>query len=1256
MAPFNGISKSLLGFGSPFKRFSRPSFGAIADFFVSPSGSNDNDGTIDSPFMTIQRAVDAAISAGGRRTILVRGGVYRETVSLAGWGGSGGAARQQLMSYPGETPVISGSEIITGWVRCNAIDADIIGPTLGVNNSPVWKVTIQRSAIQSSALGGANLRENGVQVALVSDRASIGFSPLVQSDNRDFHIPDSFTTNGEGDVDTITSTIFGGYSEAQLQRCVLVGYGSPNVVFHSAITNASGNTITLAAPYPPQGGTETSFNLVNALPALVAGRWGYVDHGNGEVTLYLYPNSEDNITDGIEIGARAIGIDVRSAPWVTIDGFVIEGQGGGTVTQSSGIISNSAINFNGLTIQNCVIRRTMNFTSQGGYGAIYLRQASQTVIDGCNFQDVYGQYGIGISASSGVSGGNRISNCEALRVEKSPWRLYGQNTTLLAYCNATDCALSAHANKANTYEQNRRVTFWGLKFSSVDTEYFPGYVTWQEASTFTLGMSLIPTGADGRSVTNQQNGTEPPDNASTHYIVNVCAPVSAAATPSYGSIVATGSISPAADETTRVYNSVASGISLGSSGIFEGSHNVFIDSLGNVSPGAFDLTFTPDEVFVDPAEEDFALAAESKLIGAGGKDLEDWLLELEAQHGGFDLHRDVNKTPFSRLDFIGCYAGARVVDVIPPSLTSITASPTSSTDINLTFTTDTNVGGVRWVVTSTNVAPSAAQITEGLDHLGNLALFSGAFAVRQYNVVMPISGLTPGTSYFIHFIHEDGHENVSTVYTVQAVTDQAPDTFTTTGTGPWFADSNTLPANTTRIEYEARMKLASNWPNGTIALVGSLSGTNCDFRPVGTTGAPRWTVSVRDNTNTVLVSTTGNGATGINLPVGEWFSASLDVDLVAGTASLQQSDGQSWQTSFISADPRFTSARSLGLLGGNTGGNLVPQGVEVEYLRIWLTTNGVRTLHVEVAGDAATVNAHPWARGTPASSPPSIVTAPVISGLLAQGSDLTLDIGTWEDATSFEIEVAQTNPTATLLSRQSVAGDTTGILETVVGSSITLRVWATGPGGTTLVESASFGPIEAPGDQWIRGIVISPTEDHNPTPVDSPVSWSLAAPYIADELYSVERGWGFVGGSVSTDTTTFSSMSKTDPRLRGRLIMNASPGSRGIRIDVPEPGVYLVYAGLGASSTATPRLAIRDGGYNGTLLHQVNEDLAISVLGSQTMDITGTVRTSEEWAQASAYGGDPVEVTVTSDHLWVGRPDTNGSTQLNCVAVLKKAA
>jgi hypothetical protein len=90
--------------------------------YVSPQGSNSNPGTVDAPFQTVHKAIDAATAAMRQWqtedvTISLRGGIYRLDRPLTFGPASSGANGHKLVlqSYPGEHAVISGGVPITGW-------------------------------------------------------------------------------------------------------------------------------------------------------------------------------------------------------------------------------------------------------------------------------------------------------------------------------------------------------------------------------------------------------------------------------------------------------------------------------------------------------------------------------------------------------------------------------------------------------------------------------------------------------------------------------------------------------------------------------------------------------------------------------------------------------------------------------------------------------------------------------------------------------------------------------------------------------------------------------------------------------------------------------------------------------------------------------------------------------------------------------------------------------------------------------------
>lgn len=84
---------------------------SIKTYYVSATGSDQNPGTLTEPFRTIQKA---AVELKPGDTCVVRRGVYREWVKPA-MGGISENWRITYKAYPGETPVIKGSERITNW-------------------------------------------------------------------------------------------------------------------------------------------------------------------------------------------------------------------------------------------------------------------------------------------------------------------------------------------------------------------------------------------------------------------------------------------------------------------------------------------------------------------------------------------------------------------------------------------------------------------------------------------------------------------------------------------------------------------------------------------------------------------------------------------------------------------------------------------------------------------------------------------------------------------------------------------------------------------------------------------------------------------------------------------------------------------------------------------------------------------------------------------------------------------------------------
>lgn len=94
-------------------------------YYVSPTGSDSNTGTIDAPFKTIAKARDVVRTVNGNMKsdiyVYLRGGTYNitETITFGPQDSGTNGYRIYYMAYPGETPVLSGATKVTGWTRHN---------------------------------------------------------------------------------------------------------------------------------------------------------------------------------------------------------------------------------------------------------------------------------------------------------------------------------------------------------------------------------------------------------------------------------------------------------------------------------------------------------------------------------------------------------------------------------------------------------------------------------------------------------------------------------------------------------------------------------------------------------------------------------------------------------------------------------------------------------------------------------------------------------------------------------------------------------------------------------------------------------------------------------------------------------------------------------------------------------------------------------------------------------------------------------
>ena len=118
----------------------------MADFYVAPTGSNDNPGTIDEPFLTVQYGIDAL---GGGDTLYIRAGTYTEG----------------LHSIPSGT---DGSPTIV-----RAYESEVVTVDGQWSGYQIWLDTVSWIEMNSLMLNGLAVTKDGVELGYNTSNVSM---------------------------------------------------------------------------------------------------------------------------------------------------------------------------------------------------------------------------------------------------------------------------------------------------------------------------------------------------------------------------------------------------------------------------------------------------------------------------------------------------------------------------------------------------------------------------------------------------------------------------------------------------------------------------------------------------------------------------------------------------------------------------------------------------------------------------------------------------------------------------------------------------------------------------------------------------------------------------------------------------------------------------------------------------------------------------------------------------------------------------
>ena len=154
--------------------------------YVATTGSDSNPGTAAAPVKTINQGVAIAPTGG---TVVVRGGVYRETVTIS--------KQVTLQNYPKEAVWLDGSTPVTGWVADGSIWRKD-GWTQRFDHSP----TYTQGAADSTSPYWQFVNPNTYPMAAYPDQVFIDGAPLQQVKSK------SLVTSGTFYLDESTSKLY----------------------------------------------------------------------------------------------------------------------------------------------------------------------------------------------------------------------------------------------------------------------------------------------------------------------------------------------------------------------------------------------------------------------------------------------------------------------------------------------------------------------------------------------------------------------------------------------------------------------------------------------------------------------------------------------------------------------------------------------------------------------------------------------------------------------------------------------------------------------------------------------------------------------------------------------------------------------------------------------------------------------------------------------------------------------------------------
>lgn len=259
-----------------------------AVYYVSPTGNDSNPGTEISPFQTITAARNAVrvinSNMSGDICVFLRGGTYNISSPITFEPQDSGKNGYRIFyaAYPGETPVLNGGTLVTGWTRH---DGNIYKATL--NRSTKLRSLIVNDKRVYMASKTVHCQGSWGTYYITAGQAPWAWISGSKPDGSRYNIGDVPALVNAGDVEIVNSTTWN-----QNIICVreVATEGSSRVLKFQQPMGA----IAMNQGWNAGFATSGSHKLQNAYEFLDAAGEFYFDRSTS--TLYYYAGSEDMAT------------------------------------------------------------------------------------------------------------------------------------------------------------------------------------------------------------------------------------------------------------------------------------------------------------------------------------------------------------------------------------------------------------------------------------------------------------------------------------------------------------------------------------------------------------------------------------------------------------------------------------------------------------------------------------------------------------------------------------------------------------------------------------------------------------------------------------------------------------------------------------------------------------------------------------------------------------------------------------------------